>query len=82
MVGSPLVGGVVAQLAFWVLLTLGIMNGALSRRRAAVFVSLWLAGYLALPWIGWWTAPLVSSWVAVLDIALVFMLYKGDVRLT
>jgi hypothetical protein len=73
---------VVAQLAFWVLLVLGIVNGVLTKLRAAIFLCLWLSGYIGLPWIAWWTGPFVTSWVAVLDIALVFIVFKGDVRLT
>ena len=82
MVGSPVIAALVAQLAFWVLLVLGVVNGVLKKRGAAVFVSLWLAGYIGLPRIAWWTGPFVTSWVAVLDIVLVFMIFKGDVRLT
>jgi hypothetical protein len=54
----------------------------LSRRAAVIFVALWLAGCLALPRIAWWTSPFVTSWVAVLDIVLVFVVFKGDVRLS
>ena len=53
MVGSPLVGAVVAQLAFWVLLVLGIAYGTLKKLGTAVFVLLWLAGYIGLPRIAW-----------------------------
>ena len=81
MIGSPLIGAVVAQLAFWALLVLGTAYGALKKLGAAVFLLLWLAGYLGLPRIAWWTGPLVASWVAVLDIVLVFTVFKGDVRL-
>jgi hypothetical protein len=47
-----------------------------------VLVALYLAGNVALPRIAWWTGPLVASWVAVLDIVLVFIVFSGDVRLT
>jgi hypothetical protein len=63
IVGSGAIGSVVAQLAFWVLLVVGVLFGQLKRARAAVFV-------------------LVTSWIAILDIVLVFMVFKGDVRLT
>ena len=82
MVGSPLVGAVVAQLAFWVLLVLGVSYGALKKIGTGVFVLLWLAGYIGLPRITWWTGPFVTSWVAMLDIVLVFIVFKGDVKLT
>lgn len=77
--GSVGIAGWIAQVAFWVLVTFGIAHGDLSRRAAAVFVSLWLVGYLGIPHVGWWAASLVMSWVAVLDIALVFIVFKGDV---
>jgi hypothetical protein len=32
--------------------------------------------------IAWWTSPLVTPYVAVLDIVLVFVVFKGDIRLT
>jgi len=49
--------------------------------RIAVFFCLWLGGFVGLryiPSIG----SLFTSYVAVLDIALVFIVFKGDVRVT
>jgi hypothetical protein len=63
MVGSGAIGSVVAQLAFWILLVVGVLSGQLSK-------------------VAWWASSLVSSWIAILDIVLVFMVFKGDVRLT
>lgn len=82
MVDSAFVAAVVAQLAFWILLVLGIVNGELRKFGAAVLVLLWFAGSIGLPRIAWWTGTFVTSWVAVLDIVLVFKVFKGDVRLT
>jgi hypothetical protein len=82
MIGSPFIGAWVAQVGFWILLALGIARSALGKTWAAIFVVLWLAGYLGLPRIAWWTGPLVTSYVAILDIVLVFVVFKGDVRLT
>jgi hypothetical protein len=82
MIGSQAVAAWVAQLAFWVPLTLGIMYGELSRRRAAIVVVLWLLGYLILPRISPFSELFFTSYVAVLDIVLVFIVFKGDVRLT
>ena len=39
-------------------------------------------GYIALPRISWLGGFLVTSYVAVLDIVLVFIVFKGDVRLS
>jgi hypothetical protein len=82
VIGSQAVGAWIAHLAFCVLLALGMGYGELGRKRAALFIALWLAGYVGLPRISWWTALLVTPYVAMLDIVLVFVVFKGDVRLT
>jgi hypothetical protein len=81
MIGTPVLGAVVAHLAFWLLL-LGLAYGEFGKVRAATMIGLWIVGYAGLPRIAWWTAPLVTSWVAVLDIVLVFTVFKGDVKLS
>jgi hypothetical protein len=81
MIGTPVLGAAVAHLAFWVLLALGLSYGEFGWGRAATMIGLWIVGFAALPRIAWWTAPLVTSWVAVLDIVLVFTVFKGDVPL-
>jgi hypothetical protein len=80
--GSPAAAAWIAQLGFWSLIVLGAGSSALSKKAAAIFVVLWLAGCVGLPWIAWWTGPFVTSWVAVLDIVLVFIVFKGDLRIT
>ncbi len=50
-------------------------------RGIVVFVLLWLAGRFGLPLLTY-GAAMFPSWVAVLDIALVFIIFKGNVRLT
>jgi hypothetical protein len=76
------IAALIAQIAFWVLLVLGLAYDVVGARRAVIFVALWIAGYVGLPRIAWWTGGFVAPWVAVLDIALVFIVFKGDVRLT
>ena len=80
--GSPAIATLIAQVAFWVLIALGIGYGALSKKAAVIFVVSWLAGYIGLPRISYWTWPFVGSWVAVLDIVLVFIVFKGDLKIT
>jgi hypothetical protein len=83
MVGTPVIGAFIAVWGFWVLLLIGIVRGEIGISGAAIFVSLWLTGLLGLPHVPY--DPLrgmFSSWVAALDIALVFRIFKGDVRLT
>ena len=48
---------------------------------AGTFLVLWLIGFLGLPHVPY-GAGLITSFVAVLDVALVFIVFKGDVRLT
>jgi hypothetical protein len=81
-VGAQGIAAWIAQIAFWVLLVLGISSGELRKKSAAIVVGLWLAGSLGLPGIAWWTSPLVMPFVAILDIVLVFIVFKGDVKLT
>jgi hypothetical protein len=80
-VGSPAVAALVAHVAFWLLLAYGLMWKEIEWRGLAVFLILWIAGRYGLPYVRY-GAGLFSSYVAVLDIALVFVIFKGDVRLS
>ncbi len=68
----------VAHAAFWAVLAIGWYWDELGLRGIAVFLVLWLSGYFGLPHITNGTA-LFGPFVAVLDIALVFAVFKGDV---
>jgi hypothetical protein len=50
MIGSPAVAGFIAHAAFWTLLTVGIVRG-LGIRTVVVFVALWIAGRVGLPYV-------------------------------
>jgi hypothetical protein len=81
--GSPAVAAWIAHVAFWTLLVYGALVEELNLKRVAIFVLVWMAGLLALPYAPYPPArAMFSSFVAVLDIALVFSIFKGDVRLT
>jgi hypothetical protein len=71
----------IAHVAFWTLLAIGWAFGDLRMRATVVFLALWVVGYIGLSY-----APsggdLFFSFVAILDVALVFIIFKGDVRLT
>jgi hypothetical protein len=68
----------VAHAAFWALLAIGWFSDELGVRGVAVFVLLWLAGFFGLPYLPE-GGLLVAPYVAVVDIALVFAIFKGDV---
>ena len=80
MIGSIGVGYWIAHVAFWALLGWSVVDHRL--RRTAVFVALWLIGYAGSGWFGLPAPMLFVSFVAILDIALVLLVFKGDVRLT
>ena len=81
MIGSGSVAGWIAQIAFWAVLGLGIVFGDLKRTATVIFLALWAAGVFLLPRISSVSGFLVTPYVAVLDIVLVFLVFKGDVRL-
>lgn len=74
------VAALIAHGAFWVLLGYGWFWEEIRLRGAVVFLTLWIACFFGLPFLG--GDALFPSFVAVLDVALVFMIFKGDVRLT
>jgi hypothetical protein len=82
IVGTPALGAWIAQFAFWVLLILGVFVGELSRRSAVLIVALWALGYLGLPRVPTYGGFFVAPYTALLDIALVWLVFKGDPRLT
>ena len=69
-----------AQIVFWLLLPIGWFCDELSGRGVVVFLALWAAGVFGLPYVPS-GGGMVTSYLAVLDIALVFLIFKGDVRL-
>ena len=80
MVGSIGIGFWFAHGAFW-LLTIIAAVVEQRIRLAAVFVALWLVGYVGSAWLTAASAWFLS-YVAMLDIALVLFVFKRDIRLT
>ena len=79
MIGSPLVGWWIAHIAFWALIARAARDARW--RTIGVVMALWLAGYMASRQVA--TLSLFfTSYVAVLDIALVFIVLQRDIRLT
>jgi hypothetical protein len=73
-----MVPGFMAHIAFWVVLIIGARE--LGARRVAVFVVLWVVGYVASDWF-MIAGLLFLPYIAILDIVLVLMVFKGDVPL-
>jgi len=82
VINSGSVAGWVAQVAFWAILGLGIVFGELKRSSTLIFLALWAVGFFLLPRISPYSGLLVTPYVAVLDIVLAFLVFKGDVRLS
>ena len=81
--GSQAVAAFIGFWTFWVLLPYGYAVGELSPKQVVVFLLLWIGGRVGLAYLPWMpAASLFSPYVAVLDIALVFAIFKGDVRLS
>ena len=79
MIGTPLVAAWLAHVAFWVLLALAAK--AARWRILGVFLALWVIGYVASGQIAA-LSLFFMPFVAVLDIALVFIVLRRDIRLT
>jgi len=73
----------IAFWAFWFLLAYGYAVGELTPSQIVVFLLLWIAGRVGLVYLPWApAAALFFPYLAVLDIALVFTVFEGDVRLS
>jgi len=71
--GAPVVAAYIAHIAFWALLVVGVLYGAIRTRGGAVFLALWVIGYAALPRFDGNSGFLMTAWLAILDIALVLI---------
>ena len=78
--GSAAIGGAIAHIAFWILLGRGYVSDEIGLRGVAIAIALWGVGYFILPHVRY--APPFATYIAIVDIALVFAIFKGDVRLT
>jgi len=82
-VGSPAIASLIAHAAFWGLLVYGFVLGELPLKGLLTFVVMWIAARVGLPHAPYEPArSMFSPFVAILDIALVFAVFKGDVRIT
>ena len=69
----------VAVWGFWVLLIVGWMLDELHAKAIAIFILLWAVGFAGLR--SQSLGVFFLSYVAPLDIALVLIVFKGDVKL-
>ena len=79
--GSVGIAAWISHIVFWVLILWGYLTESLSLRGSIIFAMLWLVPNVSLSFVPS-AAPFFSPYVAVLDIVLVFLLFRGDVRLT
>ena len=75
------IAALIAHVGFWVLLAYGWFWDEIGPRGIAVFLLLWVGGRYLVRMVPEGPA-MFPSFVALLDIALVFIIFKGDVRLT
>jgi hypothetical protein len=67
------------HVVFWVLLGAGWWMAELSYRQMAIAIALWVVAILfvsTLPFGGYW----MTAMVAIIDIALILKVFKGDIR--
>lgn len=76
------IAGWIARLAFPALLAIGWLHGDLGPKGTTLFVFLGLAAWVALPRLVTNGADFITPALAILDIALVLVVFKGDVRIT
>ena len=75
------IAALIAHVTFWVLLAYGWFWEDLGARGITVFLILWGAGLAAVRMTPYGDA-IFPSFVALLDIVLVFIIFRGDVRLS
>ena len=80
MIGSAALAAFIAHLAFPVLLYLGWARGTAGPRTLAMFALVGAAAWLGLPLMG--GGLFVTPAFACLDVVLVLVVFRGDVRLT
>jgi hypothetical protein len=69
-----------SHITFWVLMVWAWVGDAMPVNTRVVFLVLWFVGLFGLPLLPYGEV-LFSPLVAILDIILVFMLFKGDIRI-
>jgi hypothetical protein len=88
MIGSPVFAWYITQAAFFLLIAVALWRRELSATAIAIFLVLWVLGFFAFAMGGYVRGGLFTGgggmfagYVAVLDIALVLAIFKGDVKI-
>ena len=79
--GSPQIGQLIAVVAFPTLLILGYISEELTPKWIAAFAILGLAAWIGLPRFPPSGGYLVGPVLGILDIVLVLMVFKRDIRI-
>ena len=82
MFNTSSAAGLIAHIAFWIILGIGLVFGEIRARTGAVFVVLWALGVFGISWLSSTAALFVTTYVAILAIVLTLFVFKGDVRLS
>jgi len=82
VIGSSLLAGWIALVAFWSLIAWGLATQDLALRGTAIFLGLWFAAYIGVDDLPVPYSGLFTQFVAVLDVALVLIIFKGDIRIS
>jgi len=77
--GSPQIGQWIAVIAFPTLLILGYISDELKAKWVVLFASLGIAAWVGLPRFPPAGSYLVTPVLAILDVALVLMVFKRDI---
>jgi hypothetical protein len=77
---SVIAAALIAHVAFWILLSCGWWLRELRTRGTLLFLTCWLAGFALRGFVPH-GGDLFAPYVAILAIVLVFIVFKGDVRL-
>jgi hypothetical protein len=81
MIGSPGIAAFIAQAVFVGLMIWGWLSGELGWKSLTVFALLFIVGFVGRSCLRG-GAPFFPPVVAIMDIVLVLLIFKGDVRIS
>jgi hypothetical protein len=82
VIGTPLIAAWIGRIAFWCLIPWGLASGELGMKGSAVFLALWLVAYIGFDYLPVPYGAMFPSFVAILDVALVLIIFKRDIPIT